>query len=108
MKASYEGTAKHAPAVEAKRRLYQDGRFLRVLYETFRQFPLAGLPLSEVGMPALVVSATKDSVVSAASARAIADALGEKASIKSLRGTHAIPFTRPKTVGRVLADFFDA
>lgn len=108
MRASYEGVARYRGLVESKRRLYSDDRFLRVLYETFRQFPLHDLDLSAVRVPTLIISASEDAVVHPRAVADMAEALGGHASLKRFRGTHALPFRRPKTVGRCIRAFMDA
>lgn len=105
MRSSFEGVESFKNAVERKRALYSDHRFLRVLYDTFLQFPLHNLPLRGVSVRTLIVSADSDMVVPKGAVQRLSDSFTDK-TIKTFKGTHALPFRKPKTIGRAVTNFF--
>lgn len=106
MERSFEGVAKFRATIEMKRQLYKDDRYLRVLYDTFREFPLGNLPVSKLRIPALIVAASSDTVVTPSSVQELARELG--ANVTMFKGTHALPVRKPAAVGSAIRYFFDA
>ena len=88
--------------VERTRELYSDAGFKRVLYETLRQFPLHDLQLPPSSRPVLVIAADGDRVVSERAVRDLHGSLGDRARLAVYKGTHALPYRKPKTVGRAI------
>lgn len=107
MERAFEGVKRFQGVIQRKRDLYNDDRFLRVLYDTFREFPLSDLSVSNLKVPSLIVAASSDTVVNPASVERIARELGATAVIV-MDGTHALPVRRPAAVGSAIRNFFAA
>lgn len=107
MRDSYEGASGFGPTLDAKAALYADERFLRTLYETFRQFPLHDLRLEGVAPATLVIAAADDRVVPPDSVRELSRGFAD-VKVRTMKGTHALPFRRPRTVGRAVEAFFQS
>jgi len=107
MEKAFEGVKRFQGTIQRKRDLYKDDRFLRVLYDTFREFPLSDLPVSKLKVPSLIVAAYSDTVVNPASVERLARELGAT-SVVVMDGTHALPVRRPAAVGAAIRNFFSA
>jgi pimeloyl-ACP methyl ester carboxylesterase len=84
--------------------VYRDERFVRVMYDTLRQFPLHNMPLRRVKVPVLVLAGDSDDIIPRDSVSEFAREIG--ARIRFYSGTHSLPLKKPKTVTSAVHEFF--
>lgn len=104
MDASFEGVSRYKQYIAAKHALYEDERFIRVLYDTFRQFPFTKLDAKPLRRPALVVAAISDKAIPEAAVREFAESIG--ANIAVYEGDHSLLTRKPGIIGAAIHRFF--
>jgi hypothetical protein len=90
--------------MERKKELYEDERFLRVLYDTFQQFPFSNLPVKKMTRPILIVAANSDNAISEIAVRNFANIVSGK--LIFYEGDHSILTRKPAVIGSAIHKFF--
>jgi pimeloyl-ACP methyl ester carboxylesterase len=90
--------------IASKKELYRDDRFMRMMYETLRQFPFHDMPLRRVNVSSLVLAGDSDDIVSRDGVAEFAREIGS--SVKWYAANHALPLKKPRVVTTAIDKFF--
>jgi pimeloyl-ACP methyl ester carboxylesterase len=101
---AFDGVSKYKDYIEKKRILYEDARFIRVLYDTFQQFPFTKLQTVKIIQPLIIIGANSDSAISESSLREFAISTGGKLLL--YEGDHSILTRKPAVIGSAIHNFF--
>lgn len=104
IESSFEGVSKYKDYVEKKRELYGDERFIRVLFDTFQQFPFSNLSVKSLNRPILIIAANSDKAILEIAVREFSNIVSGK--LVFYEGDHSILTRKPAIVGSAIHKFF--